>query len=153
MDRLKLTLAGCGLAAVLTVSGCRNLRSEVPPGRPFGSPASQPSVGFSSDPHPNTGLGLGAGAGAGSGNLPGGPGMGPGLPQDSAGQFGTPPPGASDKYGAPTDNAYGPPGTSALAPPPSIGTDPSARSAPPSGAPAVPDSFGTGLPGSAPAPQ
>ncbi|AGA28956.1 hypothetical protein [Singulisphaera acidiphila] len=141
MDRLKLTLAGCGLAAVLTVSGCRNLRSEVPPGRPFASEGSQPSVGFSSDPHPNTGLGA----------MPGGPGSAPGMPQDSASQFGTPPPGASDRYGAPTDNAYGPPGTSTLAPPPSLGTDSLAPSAATPGVPSVPGS--AGLPGSAPAPQ
>ncbi|WP_406699486.1 hypothetical protein V5E97_11530 [Singulisphaera sp. Ch08] len=146
MDRLKLTLAGCGLAALLTASGCRNLRSEVPPGRPFASEGSQPSVGFSSDPHPNTGPGAGA--------LPGGPGSPPGMPQDSASQFGTPAPGASDKYGAPTANAYGPPGTSTLAPPPEMGADPlAAPSATSPAAPTIPGTLGTDLPGSAPAPQ
>ena len=53
MDRLKFTLAGCGLAALMAASGCRNLRSEVPAGRPYSSDGRQmPSVGFSSDPHP-----------------------------------------------------------------------------------------------------
>lgn len=151
MDRLKMTLAGCGLAAVLTVSGCRSMRSEVPPGRPFASEGGQSSVGFSTDPHPATGPGAGMGGVA----QPGVPGSYSGMPQDGPGQFGTPAPGASDKYGAPTENAYGPPGTSSLAPPPATGTDPMA--APPAGAtpaaPAIPNSVGTGLSGLPPASQ
>lgn len=145
MDRLKLTLAGCGLVTLLTVSGCRNLRSEVPPGRPFVSEGSQPSVGFSSDAHPTTGPGAGA--------IPGVPGSAPGISQDSASQFGTPPPGATEKYGAPTENAYGPPGTSTLTPPPSTASDPLAPSAATPGAPSIPSSVGSGLPGSVPVPQ
>jgi hypothetical protein len=148
MDRLKLTLAGCGLAALLTSSGCRNLRSEVPPGRPFMSEPGQtqtPPVGFSSDPHP----GLNPGGVAPATGMPGMPGM-PSEP--SSAQYGTPAPGATDNYGAPTSNAYGPPGTSALGSPPATGAAPAAAPAElpmPSepAAPALPNSIGNGLPG------
>jgi hypothetical protein len=149
MDRLKLTLTGCGLAVLLAASGCRNLRSEVPPGRPFSSDANQaPTVGFSSDPHP----GLNPGAGA----MPGAPGTVPGMTSESAGKYGTPAPGASDNYGAPTANSYGPPGTSPLGMPPSAGPDsPAPTGGSPSGptTPGLPGTgAGAGLPGSASGP-
>ncbi len=79
MDRLKLTLAGCGLSLLLAAPGCRSTRSEVPPHRPYSSDGKQmpPTIGFSSDPHPMTG---GAALAAGAPGLPGSP------------QFGTPTP-------------------------------------------------------------
>lgn len=104
MDRLKRTWTGCGLALAVLLSGggCRNLRSEVPPGKRF-SPDTQgtPPIGFSNAPHAATGM-PGAGLGTPSG-MPG--------PGGGSGQFGTPAPGAQT-YGAPTDNAYGAPGSS-----------------------------------------
>jgi hypothetical protein len=100
MDRLKLSMAGCGLAALLAVTGCRSMRNEVPPGRPYSAEAQQPpAVGFSSDPHPQIGVGASA--------LPGGP-------QGPTGQFGTPGMAGGPAYGAPTNNLYGPPGTSTV---------------------------------------
>jgi len=108
MERRDRTLAGCGLALalVLPASGCRSLKSEVPPARPFSGEGSQPpSVGFSSAPGPTAGFtGL---QGAGGGN--GAPGVSSG-----AGQFGTPAP-AGPNMGTPTNNAYGPPGSSSMA--------------------------------------
>jgi len=64
MDRLSRVLAvGCMamvLGVVFTASGCRSMRSEVPPGKPYSTTGGQPpTVGFSSDPHPNTGVGAG----------------------------------------------------------------------------------------------
>lgn len=100
MDRLKLSVAGCGLAALLAATGCRSMRNEVPPGRPYSAETQpSPAVGFSSDPHPQIGVGASA--------LPGGP---PG----STGQLGTPAMAGGPAYGAPTNNMYGPPGTSTV---------------------------------------
>jgi hypothetical protein len=98
MDRLKLTLAGCGLSLVLAAPGCRSTRSEVPPHRPYSSDGKQmpPTIGFSSDPHPLTG---GAAMNPGASGMPGSP------------QFGTPPPSVAGA-GAPTIGSYGAPGTS-----------------------------------------
>lgn len=150
MDRLKLTMVGCGLAALLTTSGCRNLRSEVPPGRSFSSNAGQAPVEFSSAPHPSINPGAPTMPAGTQGMLPGMP------PSDSSAQFGTPAPGATDNYGAPTANSYGAPGTSGLATPPASGFDPAAApaSAPAAAAPApaIPDSVETGLPAPATGP-
>src|SRR5262245_44426343 len=102
MDRLKITLAGFALVAVLAAPGCHNLRSEVPAGRPYSGDARQmPSVGFSSDPHPATGGALAP--------PPGSLGMGATEPSSmpSHGQYGTPAPGSTNNYGMPTSNAYG----------------------------------------------
>ena len=99
MDRLKLTLAGCGLAVLLAGTGCRNLRSEVPPGRAYGSEAGQtqtPPVGFSSDPHPALNP-------AGAAPAPGMPGMPGTPPEPSSAQFGTPAPNDTVPLGAHTD--------------------------------------------------
>lgn len=100
MDRLKVTLTACGLAALLIGPGCRNLRPEVPPGPPYSSDGRQmPAVGFSSDAHaPNAAASLGQ------------PGM-PANPAGSSGQLGIPAPG-SNLNGIPTVGAYGQPGTS-----------------------------------------
>ena len=64
MDRLSRVMAVGSLALVLgsglTASGCRSMRSEVPPGKPYSTTGGQPpTVGFSSAPHPNTGAGAG----------------------------------------------------------------------------------------------
>ena len=77
-------------------TGCRSTSSEVPPHKPFMKDARKaPPINFSGN----------------DSNLS------DGLPQVTTGQpsaFGTPNPGASDKYGAPTSNAFGPPATSNL---------------------------------------
>ena len=85
MDRLRLILAGCGLAVIITAPGCRSMRSEVPPARPYGPNGQQvPPVGFGSDPRPVPNNALGA-------TMNDGP--------RSTGQLGTPAPGASNNYG------------------------------------------------------
>lgn len=103
MDRRKLILAGCGLAAFLAAPGCRSTRSEVPPGHAYSSDGRQiPSLGFSSDPRPlpNNAAGLT-----------------PGVSQNAVGQYGMPAPnsGNNSALGAPTNHGYGPPGTAGLA--------------------------------------
>lgn len=148
MDRLKLTLAACGLAALLFAPGCRNLRPEVPPGPPYSSDGRQmPPVGFSSDPHAMTG-----------GVAPGGMAAAAGTPGNSAGQLGIPAPGSANHYGAPTNNAYGAPGTSAMAPgglpaPPSQEGDPLSPPSSMPAAPAMPGVGGPGMMGGAPGPR
>ncbi len=141
MDRHTLTLASCGFMLLLASSGCRSTRSEVPPGRPYTSDGRQMPPGstlFSSDAHPMAGNALSNTPGG----LPGAPGALPGAPggqPGSTGQFGTPGPGASNNWGAPTGNAYGPPGTAGVAPlqasRPALMPPPSA--APPSSSPAA----------------
>lgn len=101
MDRLTRRMVGFGLVAVLAAPGCKSTRPEVPPGTSYSNDGRQlPSgaVGFSSDPRPlpNNSAGLTPGV----------------ITPNAAGQFGTPPPGEGNRYGAPTDNAYGAPGTS-----------------------------------------
>jgi hypothetical protein len=97
-------VTGFGLALALGTgaTGCRSLRSEVPPAKTF------------------SGAGQGGGP-MGFGSSPPAQGTFAGLPGGSAdptpGQYGTPAPGASN-YGAPTSNTYGAPGTSNLASPP-----------------------------------
>jgi hypothetical protein len=130
MDRLKSVLAGGTMAMLLgmlvTASGCRSTKNEVPSGRPYsttGDPTS--GVGFNSDPRPNNAMGSGL---YGNPYTPGQPGMGgsaapgaggsspgtgaDGLPAPGAGgsQYGTPTPSQSN-LNAPTNNRYGGPGT------------------------------------------
>ena len=140
MDRHTLTLAGCGLMLLLASTGCKSTRSEVPPGRPYMSDGRQMPPGstlFSSDPHPMAGNALSNTPGnppGAPGALPGMPGSTPGTPggqPGAPGQFGTPGPGASTNWGAPTGHAYGPPGTSGVVPtqassPVALPTSPSA---------------------------
>ena len=53
MDRLTRSLTLCGFGLLLTASGCRMTRPEVPPGRPYSNDGRQrPAIGFSSDGHP-----------------------------------------------------------------------------------------------------
>jgi hypothetical protein len=119
MDRHSRVLAGGCLVTlmgiVLTASGCRSMRNDVPPGKPYSTTGGgPPPVGFNSDPHPNTSIAPGLYGGTGGpGTSPAEPGpAGPG----STTQFGIPTPGASP-YGTPSSNKYGPiPGN--VAPPP-----------------------------------
>jgi hypothetical protein len=115
MDRLRRVLTSGTLAMVLATlvaaSGCRSLRNEVPPGKPYsttGGPA--PSIGFNSDPRPNAAVG----AGMYPNTTPGQPGLSapgvtPGMTGpdatysaggSSASQFGTPPP-STNQFGVP----------------------------------------------------
>jgi hypothetical protein len=106
MDRLNRILTGCGLTLLLAAGGCRSTQPEVPPGRAYNNDGRQnPPIGFSSDAHPSvTGPGI-------TNGMPGMAGA-PGAPQ-----LGTPGPGATANYGAPTGNTYGPPGyTAGMAP-------------------------------------
>ncbi len=62
MDRHSRVLAGGCLVVlmgiVLTASGCRSMRNDVPPGKPYSTTGGRPPpVGFNSDPHPNTSIG------------------------------------------------------------------------------------------------
>jgi hypothetical protein len=103
MDRRTRRLVGCGLALAILLpgAGCRSMRSEVPPGRPFSPDGKQqPPIGFSSQPNPVDGL---------SGLHNTAPGTGA-----STGQLGMPSAGPSaSTYGVPSGN-FGPPGSSTL---------------------------------------
>lgn len=76
--------------------GCRSTPSEVPPHKPFMTDGRKaPPINFSGNsPNPSDGL----------------PPVNTGQPS----AFGTPNPGASNNYGAPTNNSFGPPNTSTL---------------------------------------
>jgi hypothetical protein len=123
MDRLRRVLNGgtlvLMLGTVVAGSGCRSMRNEVPPQKPYpttgGSP---PTVGFNSDPHPNSAIGGGLYGNAATPGQTGttAPGATPGVPGSDAtssglgsspSQYGTPAPG-SGIYGQPTSNRYGP---------------------------------------------
>jgi hypothetical protein len=113
MDRRSRVLA-CGSLAVImgivvTASGCRSMRNDVPPGKPYSTTGgSPPPVGFNSDPHPNTSVGAGL-----YGNPMNGGAASPDAGPAGAGsttQFGTPPP-TTSPYGAPTTGRYGSPAT------------------------------------------
>jgi hypothetical protein len=111
MERLNRALAGAGLALTLmlalTSAGCRSLRPEVPPGRPFTPDGQQtPPIGFSSTPGTPTLNGL-----------PNNPGL---SPSNSSGQVGVPIPNANP-YGTPSSHSFGPPGSSGLGVSPSVG--------------------------------
>jgi len=107
MDRHSRVLAGgCMIALmgmVLTAAGCRSMRNDVPPGKPYSTTGGgPPPVGFNSDPHPNTSIAPNLYGGNGTAPADAGP-VGAGSPT----QFGTPTPSAS-AYGAPSSNRYGP---------------------------------------------
>ncbi len=107
MDRHSRVLAGGCLVAlmaiVLTTSGCRSMRNDVPPGKPYSTTGGgPPPVGFNSDPHPNTSIAPGMYGGNGTAPADQGP-AGAGSPM----QFGIPTPNANP-YGAPSSNRYGP---------------------------------------------
>ncbi len=134
MDRLSRIVTRGGLALVLgsmvSSLGCRSMKSEIPPGKPYSTTgAPTPNVGFSSDPHPNAGgaAGLynnGVQQASGASGLPGGvqPASGDsvGNPVEMTGrpQYGTPINNKNSYTDAvPATGRYGPPGTSGISSP------------------------------------
>jgi hypothetical protein len=115
MDRLRRVLTGgtlvMMLGTVIAASGCRSLRNEVPPGKPYSTTGgTPPSIGFNTDPRPNAAVGSGMYPSTAPGQ-PGmtGPGGTPGMTGpdatysaggSSASQFGTPPP-STNQFGVP----------------------------------------------------
>ena len=86
MDRHSRVLAGGCLVTlmgiVLTASGCRSMRNDVPPGKPYSTTGGgPPPVGFNSDPHPNTSIAPGLYGGTG------GPGTAPADGRSGGGRF------------------------------------------------------------------
>lgn len=110
-DRIRLAgqLALLAGGFLFCTQGCRSTKSEVPAGKPYQTSGTPPTVGFSTEPHPNTSTGM---AGLYGNKAPGAlVSDGRGSSPSSGGTvFGTPPP-ASANLGVPTNNAYGPPGT------------------------------------------
>jgi len=52
MERRLRNWAACGLLMVLATTGCRSMRSSVPPGPKFSPDGrQQPGIGFSTEPH------------------------------------------------------------------------------------------------------
>jgi hypothetical protein len=110
MDRLSRVIAGgcltLALGIVVSASGCRSARNDVPKGKPYSTNGNPPAVGFNSDPHPSTSVGNGMyqpnadANGAGGGANP---------------QYGTLAPNMSPT-GMPTGNRYGPVGTNGTTP-------------------------------------
>ncbi len=120
MDRLGRVLTVGSIAVVLstsiTASGCRSMKSEVPPGKPYSTTGGQPpALGLSSEPRPNP---LGA-AGMYNNGLNSGATGPDGAQSFSAptgnSQFGTPPPNPGN-YAAPTANKYGSIGSAGTGP-------------------------------------
>jgi hypothetical protein len=132
MDRLRRVLTGGTLVMVLgtvvAASGCRSMRSEVPPGKPYSTTGgTPPALGFNSDPRPNAAVGGGLYPNSTTSAQPGmplpGQGSSAGLTTpdpmspssgSSAAQFGTPAP-STGNYGQPTANRYGPATTPGVA--------------------------------------
>jgi len=115
MDRHSRALAGGCLALVVgtivSASGCRSMRNDVPPGKPYSTTGgTPPTVGFSNDPRPNTGVGGGmypSGLTPSSPSPSGNPAL---AGAGGAPQYGIPVNNPSP-YGAPTTNRYGAPYT------------------------------------------
>ncbi len=124
MDRLirallagRLALLAGGL--IVSLGGCRSTRSEVPPGKPYQTTGTPPTVGFSSEPHPSTAAGMaGLYGNKGPGGLvPDGRGTtssGSDVIYGTVGQ-------APGSLGTPTDHRYAAPGTSPSSPSGSAG--------------------------------
>jgi len=124
MDRLTRTLVGCGLAMIVSASGCKSTRDEVPPGRGFRQDGRQePAVGFSMKPHDPQPGAYGNPVGAGSRNAVGGPSIVP--------------PTAGNPYGE-SAGKFGGPGTSGLGRPPGIASPGSIAADPAGPAPTYP---------------
>lgn len=173
MDRLNRIVTHGGLALLLGTSisslGCRSLKSEIPPGKPYSTTgattgaATTPNVGFSSDPRPDASAAGGlyngiqqASGATGPGGLPGSvqqasgnPAMGGGVPGGPP-QLGTPIGNQNSfKDAVPTEGRYGPPGTSAS--PAATGlplADPAAGSSLPQSSTPLQGAIGVDLPGS-----
>jgi hypothetical protein len=126
MDRLGRVLTGGTLVAVLgsviAASGCRSMRNEVPPGKPYSMTGGAPDLNFNSAPHPNNAITPGLYSGGtpntpGQSSVPGPTGLdGSSSVAGSTGALGTPAP-AQTPFGQPTDNRFGPPSGN-----PSVGT-------------------------------
>ena len=115
MDRLRRLLTGgtlvMTLSTVIAASGCRSMRNEVPPGKPYSTTGgTPPSIGFNTDPRPNAAIGAGMypNATPGQSGVPT-PGVNPGMTGSdatyssggsSASQFGTPAP-SGGQFGVP----------------------------------------------------
>jgi hypothetical protein len=105
MDRLSRVLAAGAsmlvLGTVVLSSGCRSMRNDVPPGKPYSTNGGGPP--FASDPHPNNNsIGLYPNMPAGSQG-----GASGGLSGATApGQLGTPAPN-SGPYTGPSTSAFG----------------------------------------------
>jgi hypothetical protein len=123
MDRRNVVLA-IGKFAVITgvlvlgSSGCRSTRNEVPAGKPYQTSGNPPTVGFSTEPHPNLSQGM---AGLVGNRGPGG------LIADGSGSTGQSgstvlgiPTQGNARLGAPSDHQYSAPGTSGTSGGPSI---------------------------------
>ncbi len=111
--RLAAQLALLAGGLLVCTQGCRSTKSEVPAGKPYQTSGTPPTVGFSTEPHPNTATGM---AGLYGNKAPGVLVQDGRGPSSSSGDmvYGTPPP-ASANLGAPTDNLYGRPGTAGSA--------------------------------------
>jgi hypothetical protein len=100
---------------VMTAGGCRSMKNDVPPGKPYVTTGGAPAPAFNSEPHPSTSV---TGPGLyGNGLTPNAASTDTGPVGAATGaQFGTPTPNASP-YGMPPGNRYGAmPGT--MTPPP-----------------------------------
>jgi hypothetical protein len=108
MDRHSRVFAGGCLVAmmgmVMTAGGCRSMKNDVPPGKPYATTGGGAPPQFNSDPHPNTTIGPGL---YGNGLTPNAASAdtGPVGPANGT-QFGTPAPN-SRPYGMPPGNQYG----------------------------------------------
>jgi hypothetical protein len=96
MDRLSRTtlrMIGLALAIVPAAAGCRSMRSDVPPGRPFASDGKTPqALNFGSSPNPSTAPLAPPISGT------------PGAPNS----YGTPPPGGNPYGSAPMGSPMAP---------------------------------------------
>ena len=107
MDRPRKTLVVCALGLFSLASGCRSIRNEVPPARPYTNDGRQRKpIDFSSEGHPING----AATAVLQPNIT--PNMRPGQ------SIGTGRDGGSTPYGILPGPAYGAPGTSGLGEPP-----------------------------------
>lgn len=116
MDRPESGVRASGLCLIaagllLANGGCRSTRSEVPPGKPYQTTGTPPTIGFSNEPHPGAAMGMaGLSTNTGPGDqTPDGRGS---LNANSNMVYGTPP--QSTRLGAPTENRFGPPGTAGM---------------------------------------
>jgi hypothetical protein len=126
MDRLSRVIAGCSLTValgmVISASGCRSMRSDVPRGKPYSTTGSPTAPGFNSAPHPNTTISPGLYQNNGANAQNNGGNAAPNFDGNADGaaanmpQYGTPSPNASP-YGVPSQGKFGAPGTNSGANP------------------------------------
>jgi hypothetical protein len=113
MDRLSRKMAvgfyAVVLASITGATGCRSMRSEVPPGKPYSTTGEKSPLGLNSDPRPATGAAAGMYGGALTPGAPGPDGVQSMTPSNGLSQppqLGIPAPNAGN-YAAPTANRYG----------------------------------------------